>query len=81
VHLDDLLLRRVRLGLLLPQGGIPWLEQIRPVVQPELGWDDARWQEEEDAYRRRWQEAYHLPGRSTEKPPGDRPQPAELAMS
>jgi glycerol-3-phosphate dehydrogenase len=68
VHLDDLLLRRVRLGLLLPQGGIPWLDQIRPLVQPELGWDDQRWQAEVETYRRRWREAYHLPGTSAGQP-------------
>ncbi len=57
-HLDDLLLRRVRLGLLLPQGGQALMAQIRAIAQPELGWDDARWQEEETAYRRIWQQAY-----------------------
>jgi glycerol-3-phosphate dehydrogenase len=61
VHLADLLLRRVRLGLLLPEGGLPWLEQIRPIVQPELGWDDARWQAEVAAYGRLWRSCYSLP--------------------
>jgi glycerol-3-phosphate dehydrogenase len=62
VHLADLLLRRVRLGLLLPEGGLPWLEQLRPIVQPELGWDDARWQTEATAYGRLWRSCYSLPG-------------------
>ena len=62
VHLDDLLLRRVRLGLLLPQGGVPMLERIRSIVQPELGWDDARWTAEATAYAELWQRAYSLPG-------------------
>ena len=62
VHLDDLLLRRVRLGLLLPQGGVPLLERIRGIVQPELGWDDARWAAEAAAYTGLWQRAYSLPG-------------------
>ncbi|HPH97649.1 MAG TPA: glycerol-3-phosphate dehydrogenase/oxidase [Anaerolineaceae bacterium] len=57
-HLDDLLLRRVRLGLLLPQGGLGELARIRAMVQPELGWDDARWDAEEAAYRRIWQQSY-----------------------
>ena len=61
VHLDDLLLRRTRLGLLLPQGGLPWMEQIRPIVQTELSWDDTRWQEELDSYAARWHTAYSLP--------------------
>lgn len=60
-HLDDLLLRRVRLGLLLPEGGRACLPQIRQIVQPELGWDDTRWQLETQDYLRRWQECYNLP--------------------
>ncbi len=54
VHLDDLLLRRVRLGLLLPGGGVAHMARIRSLVAPELGWDDARWEAEEAAYRARW---------------------------
>jgi glycerol-3-phosphate dehydrogenase len=63
VHLDDLLLRRVRLGLLLPQGGASWMAQVRAVAQPELGWDDRRWEAEESAYLARWRACYALPGR------------------
>jgi glycerol-3-phosphate dehydrogenase len=61
VHLDDLLLRRVRLGLLLPRGALPILERIRAIVQPELGWDDARWQAEAMAYAELWARAYSIP--------------------
>ncbi|MGE5334911.1 MAG: glycerol-3-phosphate dehydrogenase/oxidase [Nitrososphaerota archaeon] len=61
VHLDDLLLRRVRLGLLLPRGGAAHLETIRAICQPELGWDDARWQMEEARYRALWQTCYRVP--------------------
>lgn len=62
VHLDDLLLRRVRLGLLLPGGGVALLERIRRIVQPELGWDDGRWKAEAASYSELWQRAYSLPG-------------------
>jgi glycerol-3-phosphate dehydrogenase len=62
VHLDDLLLRRVRLGLLLPQGGISCLDRIRAIAQPELGWDDYRWEQEAAQYRQLWQKCYRLPG-------------------
>jgi glycerol-3-phosphate dehydrogenase len=61
VHLDDLLLRRVRLGLLLPQGGQALLPRIRAICQPELGWDDATWQAEESAYLALWRRHYSLP--------------------
>ena len=60
-HLDDLLLRRVRLGLLLEEGGRAILPQVRAVVQRELGWSDARWEEEEAAYLDLWRRAYYLP--------------------
>ncbi len=61
IHLDDLLLRRVRLGLLLPHGAAPMLERIRAIVQPELGWDDARWETEATAYSDLWARAYGVP--------------------
>ncbi|MGB4873005.1 MAG: glycerol-3-phosphate dehydrogenase C-terminal domain-containing protein [Candidatus Promineifilaceae bacterium] len=49
-HLDDLLLRRVRLGILLPEGGAALLPRIRTICQAELGWDDGRWQSEQAGY-------------------------------
>jgi glycerol-3-phosphate dehydrogenase len=58
VHLSDLLLRRVRLGLLLPNGGIDLLDRIRSTVEHELGWDDDRWKQEVTAYAQLWQKAY-----------------------
>ncbi len=61
VHLDDLLSRRVRAGLLLSHGGLPYIERIRTIVQPELGWDDVRWEQEVTAYTRRWEQFYSLP--------------------
>ncbi len=60
VHLDDLLLRRLRLGLLLPRGGMDRLEHVRRLVQPELGWDDARWQAEASSYIRLWEDSYRF---------------------
>ncbi|HEY43279.1 MAG TPA: glycerol-3-phosphate dehydrogenase/oxidase [Anaerolineae bacterium] len=61
VHLDDLLLRRVRLGLLLPEGGLPLMERIREIVLPELGWHNERWDQEVEAYRRLWNSCYRFP--------------------
>jgi glycerol-3-phosphate dehydrogenase len=58
VHLDDLMLRRVRLGLTLPEGGTRELEHARSWVQTELGWDDQRWLKEVDAYHKLWHTAY-----------------------
>lgn len=56
--LSDLLLRRVRIGLLLPNGGLDQIARIRSLAQPELGWDNARWEREEAAYRTGWQQSY-----------------------
>ena len=63
VHLEDLLLRRTRLGLLLRGGGVELLPRIRAICQAELGWDDGRWQEEQAAYLDLWQRHYSLPPR------------------
>lgn len=60
-HLDDLMLRRVRLGLLLPEGGAAVLARVRAICQSELGWDDTRWEKEAAAYRTLWREHYSLP--------------------
>jgi glycerol-3-phosphate dehydrogenase len=60
VHLDDLLLRRVRLGLLLPDGGLDCMSQIRSIVQPELGWDNGRWEKEVQEYAHLWKKSYSI---------------------
>lgn len=65
VHLDDLLMRRVRLGHLVRRGGEGLLPQIRAICQDELGWDDARWAAEEAAYLDLWRGHYSLPDRAS----------------
>lgn len=62
-HLDDLLLRRVRLGMLLPEGAQAEMGRIRAIAQPELGWDDKRWQQEVNRYEKIYQ-AYYSPAPS-----------------
>lgn len=61
VHLDDILLRRVRIGLLLPDGGLAQLDRIREIVQPEMGWDDANWEQEVIEFASRWENNYSSP--------------------
>lgn len=58
VTLSDLLLRRVRLGLLLPNGALDLIGEIRAIAQPELGWDDAKWEAEVASYTTTWKKAY-----------------------
>ncbi len=58
LHLDDLLLRRGRLGILLPDGGMRELPRIRALAQPRLQWSDERWESEVVRYRSIWQRHY-----------------------
>jgi glycerol-3-phosphate dehydrogenase len=60
-HLDDLLLRRTRIGILLPEGGKAILPEVRKICQAELGWDDKRWELEIKTYQSQWLRHYHLP--------------------
>jgi glycerol-3-phosphate dehydrogenase len=61
VQLDDLLLRRTRLGLLLAGGGVEHMARIRAIAQPELGWSDAQWLRSEHAYLALCKAHYSLP--------------------
>ena len=63
IHLDDLLLRRTRLGLILPHGAMTPLisERLKQICQQELGWDEQNWQQEVQRYENLWQRYYHLP--------------------
>jgi glycerol-3-phosphate dehydrogenase len=60
-HLDDLMLRRTRLGLLLEGGGKGLLPQIKALCQSALGWDDPRWMQESERYLSIWKRHYSLP--------------------
>lgn len=60
-HLDDLLLRRLRLGLQLPSGGAEHEQRIGKVCRQELGWDEPRWQQEWADYQQLWNRAYSVP--------------------
>ena len=60
-HLDDLLLRRTRLGLQLAGGALAILPRVRAICQQELGWSDARWEEEQARYLALWRRHYSVP--------------------
>ncbi|MBW2096212.1 MAG: glycerol-3-phosphate dehydrogenase/oxidase [Deltaproteobacteria bacterium] len=62
MHLEDLLLRRTRLGILLEKGGTGSLDRIRDICREELGWDLKRWEEEVSSYKRLWETCYSVPG-------------------
>ncbi|MCV2369480.1 glycerol-3-phosphate dehydrogenase/oxidase [Roseateles oligotrophus] len=61
VHLDDLLLRRTRLGLLLRGGGAELLPKLEAIVCEELGWSAAQWADEVMHYLDRVARCYALP--------------------
>jgi glycerol-3-phosphate dehydrogenase len=60
-HLDDLLLRRTRLGLLLPRGGLDHLPRVRQLCEAHLQWGDARWSAELARYQELITRHYSIP--------------------
>jgi glycerol-3-phosphate dehydrogenase len=46
LHLEDLLLRRVRIGMWHPARVGELLRRLRPITRSELGWKTARWDQE-----------------------------------
>jgi glycerol-3-phosphate dehydrogenase len=60
-HLDDLLLRRTRLGNLLFNGAQELLDEVKNLCQQELKWTDQQWQTEVSRYQSIWQQYYSLP--------------------
>lgn len=65
-HLDDLLLRRTRLGLLLRHGAAEILPRVEQIARPLLGWDATRWQAEVVRYLDIVQRCYALPREATQ---------------
>jgi glycerol-3-phosphate dehydrogenase len=80
VHLDDLLLRRTRLGLLLRDGACAELRGWAGALREALGWSEARWRAEDARYRAIIARHYRVPGRPLPDTPGVVPEPAEPAI-
>ena len=59
--LSDLMLRRVRIGLFLPNGGKAYLDKIEKICKPFLSWDKERWASEKNTYLDLWQKFYSPP--------------------
>jgi len=49
-HLDDLLLRRVRIGYILKEGALPIIDMIKKKCQPHLSWSQNKWDNEISRY-------------------------------
>jgi len=60
-HLDDLLLRRTRLGNVLPNGAAEHLRDIKELCFKGLGWNEEKWQQEICRYKTLWLQCYSLP--------------------
>ncbi len=58
-HLDDLMLRRLRMGNMQADGGDAALALIKPLCQQHLGWDEQHWQLEHARYQKILQQYYH----------------------
>lgn len=72
-HLDDLLLRRFRLGIILPDGGQSLVPELKPIVQKRLGWDENEWKSEADRYLRIREAAHGVPKEWKARKKGARP--------
>ncbi len=60
-HLDDVLLRRVRIGNTHAQGAAALMPQIKTLCQRHLGWDEVRWADELMRYNHIIAQFYALP--------------------
>jgi glycerol-3-phosphate dehydrogenase len=59
--LDDLLLRRTRLGLLLPDGAAALLPRLEPVAREALRWSAGEWRDHCERYARLIDQCYTVP--------------------
>ncbi|MDG2045724.1 MAG: glycerol-3-phosphate dehydrogenase/oxidase [Halioglobus sp.] len=62
VHLDDLMLRRTRLGSIVEGGGESLFPAIEKICAQELNWNAEHWNGELARYRDIWRTHYYLPG-------------------
>jgi hypothetical protein len=60
-HLEDLLLRRTRLGHILPHGGENILPFVKQICLAELHWNESQWQQELADYQSLITRCYSLP--------------------
>lgn len=67
VHLDDLLLRRTRLGLLRRDGGASLAPLLKSLTGEILDWDEARWEQEWRRYAEIRERFYGVPAPVSEQ--------------
>jgi glycerol-3-phosphate dehydrogenase len=64
-RLDDLLLRRTRLGIILPNGGEAIIPMVKQICMAELHWNEATWNSELKSYQSLIDTCYSLPALQT----------------
>ena len=67
VQLDDLLLRRVRIGHTLPNGAAALFPQLEHICRTELGWSSSQWLEQASAYTQLIKQCYGVPVKDREQ--------------
>jgi glycerol-3-phosphate dehydrogenase len=60
-HLEDLMLRRVRIGLITPEGGKEHIGRIRKLCAPVLPWNEEKWDAEIKMYLDKWRRSNSAP--------------------
>ena len=60
-HIDDLMLRRTRLGMCLPDGAKNLLPRLKILFTEERNWTDEKWNEEVVRYNQIWRDSYYIP--------------------
>jgi glycerol-3-phosphate dehydrogenase len=53
-HLEDLMMRRVRIGLITQNGGKEHIGRIKKLCAPVLPWDEEKWDSEIKTYLEKW---------------------------
>jgi len=59
-HLEDLLLRRVRIGLITPEGGKNHIGRIKKMCASVLPWNEDKWNTEINIYLEKWRLSHSL---------------------
>lgn len=60
-HLDDILLRRTRIGLFCPNGAASIKNTIKDICMTEMQWNESDWEYEWNRYQDIWRTSYSLP--------------------
>ncbi|GLQ31921.1 glycerol-3-phosphate dehydrogenase/oxidase [Litoribrevibacter albus] len=68
VHLDDLMLRRTRLGNVLPNLSDAYWDRIKALFIEHQQWSQQQWEQELERYQGIWQRCYSMPCRRLEVP-------------